>query len=252
MALRTLLIDDEPDARTVLRAHLEQYCPHIDIAGEAAGVQEAIDMIHEHQPDLIFLDVKMSPGTGFDVLEGVDEVAFHTIFVTAHDQFAVRAIRVSALDFLLKPVDPEELVAAVEKVTTAQGSKPSEEDIRYQVFREEILRQGDKTRWMVLPTQEGFQVVDVDHIVRCEADRNYTTFWFDGGRRILISRTLKSYEELLAPSGFFRIHQSHLVNLNYIVEYKRRKKGGILILKDNTELPVAEARKMNFQRIFLG
>lgn len=252
MRLSTLLIDDEADARAVLRAHLQKHCPEVEVAAEAASVKAAIEAIDHHQPDLVFFDVRMTPGTGFDVLEGVAAVNFHTIFVTAHDEYAVRAIRVSALDFLLKPVDPDELVAAVEKVRQVANSRSRKADVRYEVFREEMLRSGNQTGRMVLPTQEGFQVVNIDSIVRCEADRNYTRFWFENGQKALISRTLKSYEELLVPSGFFRIHQSHLVNLSYIVEYKRRKKGGILFLRDGTELPVSETRKMSFQQIFLG
>lgn len=191
----------------------------------------------------------MSSGTGFDVLEGVGEVNFQTIFVTAHDKYAVRAIRVSALDFLLKPVDIDELVAAVEKVSTEEPS--ATEDIRYQVIKKELAQPAGQTGRMVLPTQEGLQVVSTESIVCCEADRNYTIFWFNNGKKALIPKTLKFYEELLSPAGFFRIHQSHLVNLSYIVEYKRRKKGGIIFLKDRMELPIAESRKMNFQQMFL-
>lgn len=247
--LQTILIDDEEDARVILRSFLESHCPEVEIIGEADSVKSGIELIQSVSPDLVFLDVRMSPGTGFDVLEGVDEVNFQTIFVTAHDEYAVRAIRVSALDFLLKPVDLDELIAAVEKVSTEETS--STEDIRYQVIKEELAQPAGQTGRMVLPTQEGFQVVSTESIVRCEADRNYTIFWFDTGKKALIPKTLKFYEELLSPSGFFRVHQSHLVNLNYIVEYKRRKKGGIIFLKDKVELPIAESRKMNFQRMFL-
>lgn len=247
--LRTILIDDEEDARVILRSFLESHCPQVEIIGEADSVKSGIELIQSASPDLVFLDVRMSPGTGFDVLEGVEEVNFQTIFVTAHDEYAVRAIRVSALDFLLKPVDIEELISAVEKVS--QEGTSTTEDVRYQVIKEELAQPSSQTGRMVLPTQEGFQVVATESIVRCEADRNYTIFWFDTGKKVLIPKTLKFYEELLTPSGFFRIHQSHLVNLSYIVEYKRRKKGGIIFLKDKLELPIAESRKMNFQRMFL-
>lgn len=248
--LRTILVDDEEDARVILSSYLDTYCPEVEIIARASGMDEAVRLIDDLQPELVFLDVKMHPGTGFDVLEQVTFTSFQTIFITAYDEYAVRAIKVSALDFLLKPIDSEELVAAVEKVRSRVDSTGSS-DVRYQIARDEFAGDPAGHGRMVLPTQEGFQVVDIESIVRCEADRNYTIFWFEDGNKALISRTLKFYEELLSGSGFFRIHQSHLLNLSFIVEYKRRKKGGIVILKDRTELPVAETRKMNFQKMFL-
>lgn len=249
--LRTILIDDEADARITLRSMLGAHCPEVQIVGEASGIETGQVVLEKEQPDLVFLDVRLHPGTGFDVLEAIQEPSFQTIFITAYDEYAVRAIKVSALDYLQKPVAPEELIAAVEKVRHWHSHSPqAANQVRYQVIRE-FLSYGSHPRRMVLPTQQGFQVVETDQIIRCEADRNYTCFLLNGGKKVLIPRTLKSYEEILVPAGFFRVHNSHLINIQYIGEYRRRKKGGIVFLKDGTEIPVSESRKISFQQMFL-
>lgn len=249
--LRTIIIDDEANARITLRSMLASHCPEVHVVAEASGMESGQLALESEQPDLVFLDVRLHPGTGFDILEAIPEPSFQTIFITAHDEYAVRAIKVSALDYLQKPVAPEELVAAVEKVRQRQShSLPEENQVRYQVIRE-FLSYGSHPKRMVLPTQHGFQVVETDQIIRCEADRNYTCFILNGGKNVLIPRTLKSYEEILVPAGFFRIHNSHLINIQYIGEYRRRKKGGIVFLKDGTEIPVSESRKVSFQQMFL-
>ncbi|MEZ4776142.1 MAG: LytTR family DNA-binding domain-containing protein [Bacteroidia bacterium] len=242
--IRALIIDDEEDARVILRSYLSMYCEMVEVVGEADGVKTGLNAIQTLKPDLVFLDVRLSPGSSFDILQQLEELNFDIIFTTAYDEYAVRAIRFSAIDYLLKPVDVDELVKAVGKA----GEKKREEGrkIRYDIFKENLGILNEQFGRIVLPTMDGFVVVEVKNIVRCEADRNYTQFFFVDGKKTTIPRTMKVYEELLSNLGFFRAHQSHLINLQQVTAYKRRKKGGIAILQDHTEVPVSENRKDEF------
>ncbi len=245
--IRTLMIDDEEDARVSLRSYLKHFCPTVELVGEADSVESGLQAIQDHDPDLVFLDVRLTPGSGFDILQQLPEINFDVIFVTAHDEYAIKAIRFSAIDYLLKPIDIDELVGAVEKV--GQQRDTPKHDMQMAIFKETLNAQFGR---IVLPTLEGFVVVEVKNVVRCEADRNYTHFFLTDKRKVTISKTLKVYEELLADNGFFRIHQSHLVNLAQIKEYKRRKKGGIVLLGDGMELPVSDSKKEGFLQKFMG
>ncbi len=241
--IQTILIDDEENARITLRGLLEAFCPEVEIVGEADSIKSGIAVIKEKEPDLVFLDIRLNPGSGFDILQALDAVDFEIIFVTAYNEYAIRAIRFSALDYLQKPVDVDELQAAVERL--AEKHKAEKPAMQLEIFKDALNAQYGR---IVLPTLEGFVVVELKNIIRCEADRNYTHFFLDTHKKLTISRTLKVYEELLGENGFVRIHQSHLINLAQIREYKRRKKGGILFLADGTELPVAESRKDELMR----
>ncbi|MFK7971669.1 MAG: LytR/AlgR family response regulator transcription factor [Bacteroidia bacterium] len=243
--LKTLIIDDEEDARITLRALLDMYCPNVEIIAEADSVESGITQITAHQPDLVFLDIRLSPGSGFDVLHALAPINFRIIFVTAYDEYAIRAIRFSALDYLTKPVDIDELEDAVKRA----GEKEEKHSLQLEVFRDTMSARFGR---MVLPTLEGFIVIQLADLVRCEADRNYTHVYLKDGRKLTASRSLKSYDELLSPNGFHRIHQSHIVNLAEVREYKRRKKGGIALLSNGDELPVSDQRKDGFLAKFLG
>ena len=218
--------------------------------GEAHSIETGLNAIAQYEPELVFLDVRLSPGSGFDILKQLPEIEFEVIFVTAYDSYAMQAIRFSALDYLLKPVDPEELREAVDKITTQKVE--GEEQVRYEVFKDNLNARNEQYDRIVLPTLEGFVVQEVQEIIRCEADRNYTHFFLENKRKQVIPRTLKVYDEMLRELGFFRVHQSHLINLKRVKEYKRRKKGGIAILQDGTEIPVSESRKAGFVQQFMG
>lgn len=247
--VRTIIVDDEEDARVTLSNYLNTYCKTVEIIAVADSVSSGLAAIESHKPDLVMLDVRLSPGSGFDILEQVPEINFEVIFVSAYDEYAMKAIRFSALDYLLKPVDIDDLKVAIEKVSGKQP--PDSRKIQYEIFKENLNSLNEQFGRIVLPTLEGFVVVEVKTIVRCEADRNYTQIFFLNGKKAVIPRTLKVYEELLSNLGFFRVHQSHLINLQQVVEYKRRKKGGIAILKDDNEIPVSESRKDAFMQQFL-
>ena len=209
--MRALIIDDEQNVREALKGLLNLWSPETEVVGEASGVAEGLAKIHAHVPDLVFLDVEMADGTGFDLLKLVPERKFEVIFVTAHQHYAIGAIRMSACDFLLKPVDPDDLVEAIERAQTQlinHGGDPIDVMLQH--------ASGVKDR-IVLKDLENIYVIKISDIIHCEADGRYTRFFVNGMERpILVSTNLKEYEQLLSPSGFVRIHHSHLINLAHI------------------------------------
>lgn len=234
--MKALLIDDEKNVREALKGVLQLWAPEIEIVGEASGVAEGLAKIHAHVPDLIFLDVEMADGTGFDLLKLVPERKFEVIFVTAHQHYAIGAIRMSACDFLLKPVDPDDLVDAIEraKVQLKQhGGDPIEVMLQH--------ANGIKDR-IVLKDMENIYVIKITDIIHCEADGRYTRFFVNGYERpILVSTNLKEYEQLLAPSGFVRIHHSHLINLSHIL---RIDKVNLSVhLSEEQKVPISVRKK---------
>jgi two-component system LytT family response regulator len=209
--MRALIVDDEPNVREALASLLKLWSPETEIVGEASNVTEALARVHALQPELVFLDVEMGENTGFDFLRMVPERKFEVIFVTAHQQYAIEAIRMSACDFLLKPVDPDDLLDAIERAQTKlvlHGGDPIDVMLQH--------ADGIKDR-IVLKDMENIYVLKIENIIRCEADGRYTRFYVDDREKpILVSTNLKEYEQLLAPSGFVRIHHSHLINMAHI------------------------------------
>lgn len=247
--MRALIVDDEAASRETLRNYLTKYCPDVEILGEADGVQTALPAIHKLKPELVFLDVEMPYGNAFDLLESVGDVAFETIFVTAFSHYAVKALNFSASYYLLKPIDIDELIAAVEKVKNAQEE-------RDQAFHTRILIDNLRTthqqhQKVVLPVLDGFELVTVKEIIRCQANGNFTDFYLQDGSKKMICRTLKFYDEILSELGFMRVHKSHLVNLQYVTSYKRGK-GGVLSLEGDHAVEVAPSRKEEVLKHFGG
>jgi two-component system LytT family response regulator len=235
---KTILIDDEPNTRAALRALLQHYCPDVTIIGEAASAEEGLQLLRTHSPDLLFLDVEMPLGSGFDLLDMLGNAAFDIIFTTAHDRYALRAIKCCALDYLLKPVGVAELRAAVAKTQRQQAPVAAQLHALHDNLRARTGAAGK----VVLPTTQGFEVVDVARIVRCQADDNYTLFVLEGKEKILVSRTLKEYEELLGDFDFLRIHQSHLINAAHVKRYIKGS-GGYVQLTDDSIIEVSRRKK---------
>ncbi|MBN2745252.1 MAG: response regulator transcription factor [Bacteroidales bacterium] len=239
--LNSIIIDDEKHSRETLQEMLVRYC-RIATIGEADGVESGIEAIENLKPNLVFLDIKMNDGTGFDLLRKINNRNFHVIFTTAYDQYAINAIRFSALDYLLKPIDIEELKAAVDRAKSAI----EEDDIPETNQKMDVLihntQSNDKLQKIVLSTSEGMHIVDVKNIIRCEADDYYTHIYIEGQKSIMISRTLKEIESSLSGSDFIRTHKSHLVNLSYIKTYVKSD-GGYLILKNGENVPVSRRKK---------
>ena len=216
------------------------YCEGVEVVSIAGGVAEALKALKEHQPQLVFLDIELPDGDGFQVLEKAPELNFEVIFTTAYNQYAMRAFKFSATDYLLKPIDIEELPAPRHPQTGKNDAAS-----RIEALLQNMREPQPKLKRIVLPTSNGFTVVSPENIIRCESDRNYTFIFLKDGRKILVSRTIKEYEEMLENHDFFRIHQSHLINLRYLNNYTLGR-GGYVELTDGSTLDVSARRKSDF------
>lgn len=235
-SLRAVLIDDMATARQTLRQELDTYCPEIKIVGEADGVVAGAKMLRDQQPDVVFLDIQMQDGSGFDLLEVMGETPFRVIFTTAHDGFAIKAFRFSAIDYLLKPVDPDQLREAVAKVQEVSHTQPENVQALLGNVHE---RQNSR---LALHTMDKIHVVHIRDIIRCESSANYTIFHFADKRQLLVTKTLKEFDNLLSSHGFLRVHQSHLVNVEYIKEFVKAD-GGFLRMREGSEVPVSSRKR---------
>lgn len=239
---KTLIIEDEHKLKEALFLMLQLNVPEkINVIGVAEKVAEAAQLINVLKPDLVFMDIQLKDGTGFEVLELCDYKNFHLIFTTAYQEYAIRAFKYSAIDYLLKPIDPEELKNAVNKIDEIKEKFTSHEQIK--VLQNSLQKTPDR---ISLHTQEGIHVIALADIVRCETSGSYTTFHLINNRKIMVSKPLKHYDDMLVPPAFFRIHQSHTINLNCVETYSKE---GLLILKDKTELPVAQRKKEEFLKL---
>ncbi|MEL6649986.1 MAG: LytTR family DNA-binding domain-containing protein, partial [Bacteroidota bacterium] len=225
--IKAVIVEDELASRETLRTYLQQYCPEVNILGEAESVQTGVSLIRKVEPQLVFLDIEMPFGNAFDLLEQVGEIRFETIFVTAYSHYAIRALNCSAAYYLLKPVDIDELIAAVDKVRKVLNNH--QEGLHTRVLLDNLKSLEQQHRKVVLPVLDGFEVASLREVVRCQANGNFTDFHFADGSKKMICRSLKFYEEALSDSSFLRVHKSHLVNLEYITAYKKGK-GGRLCL----------------------
>jgi two-component system LytT family response regulator len=248
--ITALLVDDDQHLRTGLKALLDRYTNDIVIVGEAESVKTGIAAIEQLQPQVIFLDIHLSDGTGFDILEQLAQkqgkIKAHIVFITAHEQYALKAFRFSALDFLLKPVDFEELQNTIAKIKAATGKDNSFEHI--DLLLENIRKKVDNYKRIALSTSDGIHLFEVSDIIRCEAKANYTQFYIKNHKPVLISKTLKEYEELLSEHGFERVHQSHLINLAYLKSYIKND-GGYVIMADQSSIPIAQSKKEKLQEL---
>lgn len=247
--IKAVLIDDDLNLRKGMKALIEKYASGIQVVGEAEGITDAINVINSKMPQVVFLDIQLSEGTGFDILKKLTElhgnISFQVVFITAYEQYAIKAFRFSALDFLLKPVDPEELQNVIEKIKMTLQRNQDFEHIELLL---ENIRKKDNFKRIALSTSDGIHLFDISKIIRCESADNYTKFFMKDGKTILISKTLKEYEELLSEHGFERIHQSHLINLAYLKSYIK-KDGGYLIMSDNSHLPISQRKKEHLQEV---
>jgi two-component system LytT family response regulator len=238
--IKAIIIEDEKMSRETLRRMLEKYCPTVEVVAEADGYRKGLEQIKKHDPDVIFLDIQMPDGSGFRLLEELDDISFEIIFTTAFDQFAIKAIKYSALDYLLKPIIPQDLVDAIKKVEKKRVETRKKKNL--DVLLENVHAQEESSQKIVLSTAEMIHVINVDDIIRCESDNYYTYFFFTDGRKLLVSRTLKENEELLSNHNFIRPHKSHLVNVKYIKSFIRQE-GGYIIMTDGSKIPVSRRKK---------
>lgn len=238
--IRAVIIDDESKSRETIREILRLYCTGIEIVAEGDNVASGIEAIKKHKPDLVMLDIKMPDGTGFDLLRKVMPVSFHLIFITAFEEFAIKAFKYNTIDYLTKPIDPIELKEAIEKASITIGK----DNINERLFRllDDYMKPSPiDNRKIILKTADTIHVVDLDNIIRCESDRNYTAFYIVDEEKILISKSIKVFSEYLEGLNFFRIHASHLINLKYLKKFK--KEDLVCILSDGSVIPVSYRKR---------
>jgi two-component system LytT family response regulator len=238
MSLNAILIEDEANSREILRNYIGKYCPKVNLVGEAASIQEGLQLIQNNELDLVFLDVEMPFGNAFDLLEQVPHRTFETVFVTAYNHYAKDAINEHAAYYLMKPISIDELIKAVDYVSDV---KKKEGSLQQGVLNTKAKGIAGK---LTLPQQDGFQVLNIAEILYCKADDNYTEIFLEN-KKILVSKTLKYFEEALADFPFARIHKSYLVNVNEVVKYKRGK-GGSVVVSNGKELLVSASKKKDF------
>ncbi len=245
--LKVAIVDDEKHGRETIKSLIRRNFPNIEICGEADSVATAIELLEKCPPDILFLDIELSDGAGFEILEILkDEIQFEIIFATAFNYYAIKAIKFSALDYLLKPVDVNELVAAIENAKFKISNKINRnQNIKF--LKNQLLKHSSDK--ISLPTESGYIFVPIDDIIRCQAESNYTTFYFKNGKSVLISHTLKEYEELLRDNKFFRVHNSHLINMTYVVKYLKGKTPRV-VMCDGSEIEVSLRKKDEFLRHF--
>jgi len=234
--IKTVIIDDEQNNLIALRKTLEIFCLEIEIIAEANNVESGIEAINKYQPNLIFLDIEMPDGTGFDLLQAFDKINFQVIFVTAFNQYAIKAFQFSAVDYILKPIVPELLIKAVHKAS----KQPNQGDLEKLV--KNLLDNRDNIASLALPTFDGIQIEKTENILYCESEDNYTKFFLKDGTMVMVSRTLKEYDAVLSDSNFFRIHQSYLINLSEVKKYVKGD-GAFVVLSNDKRIDVSRRRK---------
>lgn len=246
--IKAVIIDDERHSVETLAWKLERHCPQVEIVSSFTDSVEGFNYLSEQPPELLFLDIEMPRLNGFELLEKLGQVPFDVIFTTAYDEFGIRAIKFSALDYLLKPVQTQELKEAVEKFTEKKSHNLSSTqlEVLFSNIKEEKRGRPGK---IALATKESIEFVFPEDIIACSSDSNYTMVYLKGGRKKLISRTLKDFEELLSDFSFFRAHHSHLVNLHHVKEFIRAD-GGYLIMTNNMHLPVSRSKREDLLKQF--
>lgn len=242
--MKALIIEDEQKSREMLSEILKKYYPQIAILGLAKNVAEAVELIEKTKPNLLFLDISMPDGTGFDVLEKTLGHKFDIIFTTATDKHALKAIKYSACDYLLKPIDLDELGTAIKRLEQKRSlSIPSMDNLQFLI--QNLKRADDNYTKITLPTGNAFEIVPVKDIIRCEADGSYTNFFLVSGKKLMVSASLKHYEDLLPENDFIRIHHHHLVNMNHVIRFLKED-GGYAIMSDNSKLEISRRKKDAF------
>lgn len=243
--IRCVIVEDEEMARNVLKSLLAQYCKDVMICAEADDVVSGKTIIEAYRPDLVFLDIEMPGGSGFKLLNSIENINFETIFITAYEQFAIKAIRHDALDYLLKPVDPKELVAAVEKVKETKLKKSLER--QYDNILKNLNPDQLVVRKISLSTSDKIHLIDVDNIIRCESDNYYTIIYFKDGSNLMVTKTLKEIEQKLEEFGFVRTHKSHLVNLRCIMNFIKDEM--MVVMEDGVKVPVSKRKKESIMEV---
>lgn len=242
--MRAIIVDDVKKFRSNLIQDLNDYCPEVEVVGTADGVVSAAKEIKAKNPDVVFLDIQINQGTAFDLLEVLGDVNFKIIFTTASDEYAIKAFKLSAIDYLLKPIDIDELKAAVSKL-----SKDHQYD--YQLLKSNIKEEDKSNKRLALHSQDKIEIVEIGNIVRCESNVNYTQFYFVDGGKMLVTKTLKEFDKMLSEFGFYRVHQSHLINIDHLKEYVKID-GGYLKMQNGSSVPISSRKKSSVLKLLQG
>jgi two-component system LytT family response regulator len=246
--INAVLIDDEKHCLETLSMMLNRYCKEVTIVEQCGSAKKGLEAINRHKPDLVFLDIEMPMMNGFELLEQFTEIPFAVIFTTSYDQYAIKAFRYSALDYLLKPIDPEELITSVTKVSSKKSLPFAEQ---FDILLKQIKQKGTGFEKIAVPTIEGFELIRADQIIRCEADDNYTHLYLKNKSKIVACRMLKEMEELLQGFQFFvRVHNSYLVNMNEVTKYIRGE-GGYLLMSDGSNVSISKSRRESLIKWFV-
>jgi len=240
--MKTLIIDDEIAAIENLEILLDKYCKEVEIVGTARSAKEGYELINKEDPELVLLDIEMPHGSGFDLLKKFKNPSFSVIFTTAYNQYAIQAIKFSALDYLLKPIDVEELISAISKVEKKNAIDKERVNLLLENF------DSNTNKRLALPKDGGYSIVKIENIIRCEASDNYTTFHIEDKKPILVSKTLKEFEKLLPKDQFLRVHQSHLINLNKVEEYYKTD-GAYVLMEDGSTVSISRRKKDEFEKL---
>lgn len=243
--IRCVIVEDEEIARNVLKSLLAQYCKDVMVCAEADDISSGKTMIEAYHPDLVFLDIEMPGGSGFKLLNNIENIDFEVVFITAYEQFAIKAIRHDALDYILKPIDPKELVAAVEKVKEAKYKKALKK--QYDSLLKTLDPDQLTVRKISISTADKIHLIDVDNIIRCESDNYYTIIFFKDGNSLMVSKTLKEMEQKLEEFDFVRTHKSHLVNIRCIMNFIKDEM--MVVLTDGSKIPVSKRKKERIMEV---
>jgi len=242
--MNAIIVDDEPDGIRTLQKLLEYNCPEVAVAATCTSAPAAVEQLHLHQPDVVFLDIRMPGQSGFDLLEAIPEKNFEVVFVTAHNEYLLKALQLSAVDYLMKPVDEDRLIEAVARIRQRKNVKG--ETVRTDILLHNLNKAALPMEMRIcLPTQKGFSVIKMEEIVYCEAQRSYTLFRLTNNKTMIVSKPLSDYEKLLSDSIFLRIHKSCLINLMHVKEYTRGE-GGTVMMSNGMEIEVARRKKEHF------
>jgi two-component system, LytTR family, response regulator len=244
-ALKAILVDDELNSLQNLQFKIQEYCPSIKVVAQTQNPEEAIRMIQQYKPDVIFLDIEMPRMSGFKMLEQIPEVDFEVIFITAYNHYAINAIRISAFDYLVKPVAIEDLQQTAERLGTFTARKSRE---RADVLKKNMANPKSQDDQIAIPTNDGLEFLQIKQIIRIESSSNYSKLYLVSGQHILVTRQLKDFEELLQDYRFYRVHHSHLINLNFITRYIRGD-GGQIILRNGDRIDVSRRKKEVFLKL---
>jgi len=243
MMIKAIIVDDELGARESLSKMLEKNCKQIEVVAKVDSMLSAFEAITNKEPDLVFLDIEMPNGNAFDLLEKFKTINFNIIFTTAYDHYAIKAIKFSAIDYILKPIDPEELITAVKRFEDRADQKATL-DKQFKTLLSNV-RPENKLKKVGIPDGDGLIFINLSDIIRCDSDGNYTFFILTSGKKIIASRTLGEYEQMFADDNFFRIHRSHLINLEHVKKYIKGE-GGYVVMSDNSQVEVSRRNKTDF------